>query len=220
MNVGSRGNLILAFYEPGSLFDNAVTQWLQEKILTCQGTAEFEDISTETIGSIGAGSCTDTEVEFWDSLSDIEDLKGLQVASDLANPVNHASQKCGEACSGNDGSCATSDGTRSIAETSQGNETRYFTGTCKPSHYAVDLNKGSEVLVDGQDSGYPAANASSRIIQAIGTTTLIPAACPCNCSYVSQGCCNAPSGVVYEAPRLKLGKLGPEQCTEGSINAS
>ena len=202
------------------MFDNAVTQWLQEKILTCQGIAEFEDISSETIGSIGAGSCTDTEVDFWDSLSDIEDLKGLHVSGDLANPVHHVSRRCGEACSGPVGSCATSDGCRCIAETSQGNGASWFTGTCKPSHYAVDLNKGSEVLVDGQDLGCLATNASSRIIQTIGTTTFIPAACPCNCSYVSQGCCDAPSGVVYEAPRLKLGELGPEQCTEGSINAS
>lgn len=32
-------------------------------------------------------------------------------------------------------------------------------------------------------------------------------ACPCNCTYVSKACCNSPSGIVYEAPDLKLGSL-------------
>lgn len=32
-------------------------------------------------------------------------------------------------------------------------------------------------------------------------------ACPCNCTYVSEACCNSPSGLVYEAPGLKLGSL-------------
>ena len=32
-------------------------------------------------------------------------------------------------------------------------------------------------------------------------------ACPCNCTYVSKACCNSPSGLVYEAPELRLGSL-------------
>ena len=31
--------------------------------------------------------------------------------------------------------------------------------------------------------------------------------CPCNCTYVSNACCDAPSGIVYEAPDLRLGSL-------------
>ena len=32
-------------------------------------------------------------------------------------------------------------------------------------------------------------------------------ACPCNCTYVSKACCNSLSGMVYEAPELRLGSV-------------
>ena len=32
-------------------------------------------------------------------------------------------------------------------------------------------------------------------------------ACPCNCTYVSKACCNSISGIVYEAPELRLGSV-------------
>ena len=32
-------------------------------------------------------------------------------------------------------------------------------------------------------------------------------ACPCNCTYVSEACCNSTSGIVYEAPNLRLGSV-------------
>lgn len=35
----------------------------------------------------------------------------------------------------------------------------------------------------------------------------IDLACPCNCTYVSKACCNSISGIVYEAPDLRLGSV-------------
>ena len=35
----------------------------------------------------------------------------------------------------------------------------------------------------------------------------IDMACPCNCTYVSKACCNSISGIVYEAPELRLGSV-------------
>ena len=35
----------------------------------------------------------------------------------------------------------------------------------------------------------------------------IDPACPCNCTYVSKACCNSISGIVYEAPDLRLGSV-------------
>ena len=32
-------------------------------------------------------------------------------------------------------------------------------------------------------------------------------ACPCNCTYVSKACCNSMSGIIYEAPDLRLGAV-------------
>ncbi|KAI9679373.1 MAG: hypothetical protein M1817_005395 [Caeruleum heppii] len=37
----------------------------------------------------------------------------------------------------------------------------------------------------------------------------VPDACPCNGTYVSEACCGAPDGVVYEGPEKKLGELVP-----------
>ena len=35
----------------------------------------------------------------------------------------------------------------------------------------------------------------------------IDLACPCNCTYVSKACCNSTSGIIYEAPELRLGSV-------------
>ena len=35
----------------------------------------------------------------------------------------------------------------------------------------------------------------------------IDLACPCNCTYVSKACCNSNSGLIYEAPELRLGSV-------------
>ncbi|KAI9676055.1 MAG: hypothetical protein M1817_000798 [Caeruleum heppii] len=36
-------------------------------------------------------------------------------------------------------------------------------------------------------------------------------ACPCNGTYVSEACCEAPDGMVFEGPEKKLGELLPEE---------
>lgn len=54
------------------------------------------------------------------------------------------------------------------------------------------------------------ANATESDAALNGTLTQeggIDLACPCNCTYVSKACCNSISGVVYEAPELRLGAV-------------
>ncbi|KAI9679374.1 MAG: hypothetical protein M1817_005396 [Caeruleum heppii] len=36
-------------------------------------------------------------------------------------------------------------------------------------------------------------------------------ACPCNGTYISEACCETPSGIVYEPPEKKLGEIFPEE---------
>ena len=74
-HVGTRGNLILSFYASGSPFDIAIAEWRQGVPLTCQAKGwEVKNVATEVSSSIDAGSCTGTEQNFWDSLSDITQL--------------------------------------------------------------------------------------------------------------------------------------------------
>ena len=44
-------------------------------------------------------------------------------------------------------------------------------------------------------------------------------ACPCNCTYVSKACCDSPSGMVYEAPDLRLGSVQAPSANQ-TCNAS
>lgn len=211
--AGSRANLIIALYAPGSPFDNAVNQWRQEATATCQGSKIFEDVATGASGSIDAGSCTDMEQDFWDSLSEIEHLSDFPDVDSLGSSANTA-PKLGEPCFGPVSACATSDGCRCIAEVSTESGGQYFTGTCKPSHYAVDEQRLSEVLVEGEDPMNKSKIASAGANGTVGAMALMPAFCPCNCTYVSEACCDAPSGIITESSKLKLGELRPEQCLE------
>ena len=217
-SAGSRGNLILTFYAPGSPFDNAVNQWRQDIALTCQATAIAKDIATGESSSLDAGSCTDTEQNFWDSLSDITELEDLRSTNGLDLPTISTSPKLGEPCTGPVNVCATSDGSRCIAEVSSENDGQYFSATCQLSHFGIDSRTQNEILVAGEDPIYK-TNGSITVNTTTTYTALIPATCPCNCTYVSEACCDAPKGIVHESAKARLGSLSLKQCG-GSTNES
>ncbi|MCJ1450228.1 hypothetical protein MMC28_000557 [Mycoblastus sanguinarius] len=151
--VGSRSNLILTLYAPGSEFDEAIQQWLGG----CEVTATAEHAATAASEDL-PGSCSkDNDDDFWDFLSDIEDLSETGDPSsseqrEPAAPVTPAPPMCGDSCWGPVNLCGALDGCRCIADLFQGVGSRYYTGTCKPSHFAFDGRRLSEVLVEGQDS--------------------------------------------------------------------
>ena len=57
------------------------------------------------------------------------------------------------------------------------------------------------------DSGLFAANSGARI------------ACPCNATYVLYACCNSADGIVFEAPKLKLGELQQDPSVSSPANS-
>ena len=76
----------------------------------------------------------------------------------------------------------------------------FFSSTCKwpfPGHPRGLL---------GIDSANATLSDFSTNSTLLGQGTM-DLACPCNCTYVSKACCNSPSGIVYEAPVLRLGSV-------------
>ena len=111
---------------------------------------------------------------------------------------------CGEYCWGPVNLCTGDDGCKCIADPWQGTGSGYFTGSCKLPYSAQDSGRElNEVLLN---STSPIASSPAGEMEALPESTL---ACPCNCTYVSNACCLSASGVVFEAPGLKMGVLQP-----------
>ena len=78
----------------------------------------------------------------------------------------------------------------------------YYTSTCK---YPLPGGQSGRGLLD-----FDSTNATGPAFSINETSTAALSAnlaCPCNCTYVSEACCNSLSGIVYEAPDLKLGSV-------------
>lgn len=226
ITIGIRGNLILAIYAAGSPFDIAVDEWRQGIKLKCEATEPVEDIATGASSSVSAGSCTDMEQDFWDSLSDITDLNSLDpptLPGSLTLAGNTATlPKAGETCSGPVNSCATDSGCRCIAELSSDTGGQYFAPTCKPSHFEINGNKDGAFMVAGEDllSSNTSLSGTNNTALGLLPTVIAPIACPCSCTYVSEACCEVPSGSIHEEAKFKLGKLDPKKCSQTSPTAA
>lgn len=78
----------------------------------------------------------------------------------------------------------------------------FYTSTCK---YPLPGGQPGRGLLDFDSNNATGPAFPINETSAVESST-IPA-CPCNCTYVSKACCNSPSGIVYEAPDLRLGSL-------------
>lgn len=208
-HVGALRSLVLAFYAPGSPFDEAVQQWLSNSRATCQGTHQAKGATGGPSKNTQKDPCADDD-DFQRFLEHIGDFGELEEPD---APVAPAPPMCGDSCWGPVNLCGASDGCRCIADLFQGVGSRYYTGTCKPSHFAFDGRRLQGSPVNSTDLVHLTSNFSLAINRSAGTHAVAALACPCNCTYVSVACCDAPSGVVYEAAELKLGALEPSQCS-------
>lgn len=78
----------------------------------------------------------------------------------------------------------------------------FYSSTCK---YPLPGGRNGRGLLE-----FDSANATQPAFSINNTFTAegsADTACPCNCTYVSKACCNSLSGMVYEAPGLRLGAL-------------
>ena len=76
----------------------------------------------------------------------------------------------------------------------------FFTSKCKWPYPGFRRGVLEIDLANATESD-PALNSS------LTEEGRIDLACPCNCTYVSKACCNSISGMVYEAPELRLGSV-------------
>ena len=207
--LGATLGLVLAFYAPKSPFDQAVQQWHQA---TCQTMAAEERVAGKTpeVGKTESCAEDDDFQKFLDAIGDFSDLEEPEA------PVAPVPPLCGERCWGPVNLCGASDGCRCIADSFQGVGSRYYTGICKPSNFAFDGRRLHETLVNGTNLVHVTSNFTLTANGSAGFQEVASSACPCNCTYVSVACCNAPSGVVYEAADLKLGILEPSQCSNST----
>lgn len=107
--------------------------------------------------------------------------------------------------------CATEDGSRCLAEPLIGGDSKggmSYKATCQLSHFANDWGRPGARLLRGEDPTQESGNPIlSNLTGTVGGQNLIPAVCPCNATYVSESCCVATSGMVWEEAKMKLGKL-------------
>lgn len=229
---GSTSSLILAFFAPNSPFHAAILQWRRgDPTPNCQAVAPSEDIWTGASGSLGAGSCSDTEHEFWDSLSDIESLHGMSGFGNgnLMDAREKRAPRRGEGCEGPVGVCATEEGCRCLVEggsgggagesdgsgggKGSGSAGRLYKATCQPSHFANDLIRPGVRVLRGEDPTPETGNPILRNLTSnleLGAQDRMAAICPCNATYVSEACCSARNGMVWEDAKMKVGELQPQ----------
>ena len=199
---------MLAFYAPDSQFDQAIQEWIKNDPASCQSTATREHEAGKTPEETQEDSCGEDDEfqKFLEAIGDFSDLEESEA------PVAPAPPMCGESCWGPVNLCGASDGCRCIADSFQGVGSRYYTGICKPSSFAFDGRRLRETLINGTGLVNVGSNFTLTVKHSAGFQEVTPPACPCNCTYVSRACCEAPSGVVYEAVDLKLGILEPSRC--------
>ena len=207
----------MTFYAPDSSFDESIQQWLKSGPALCKGTAGTEHGAAGASKNTQKETCAEDDDNFQKFLDDIGDFSTLE---EPRSPVVPAPPLCGDSCWGPVNLCGASDGCRCIADSFQGVGSRYYTGTCKPSNFAFDGRRLRETLVNGTDLVHVTSNFSLAFNGSANFQVTTVTACPCNCTYVSVACCNAPSGVVFEATDLKLGVLEPSQCLNSTSDIS
>lgn len=95
---------------------------------------------------------------------------------------------------------------RCVASVAKVANTILLEGYCKLSYYSG--SQGRRLLSNA--SSIPVDNATfSALVPPETRDPLTGFGCPCNCTYVSQACCDAPSGEVWEPASFKLGSLAP-----------
>lgn len=114
-------------------------------------------------------------------------------------PTNVTAFQYGQECSSN-GDCRA-DGHVCVVVPIGESESNLWAGTCEFPY--AEVSNGQKLNTSEFTSAV--SSNSSNTIELL--EMVIPAACSCNCTYVSKSCCGSASGVVNEAAALKLGTL-------------
>ena len=212
--AGDNSRLLLVLYARDSDFDNKV----RRRIAQGQPILGIETAD---------GGIVPSTIGFSDGSDNDDDAASSTIGPPqlgYADP-NDARDRpsCGQYCSGPSGLCDEASGCLCIADPWQGVGSASFTGKCKVPYRYTSTNdlpssssssyssSGRELLASDLNSTtnatvpYPGNNSTITLTIQGGLADDSP--CPCNCTYVSRGCCNSTTGILHEAPGLKLGML-------------
>ena len=207
--AGDNARLLLVLYARNSDFDNKVRRRIAQGQPTLGMESANGNIIPSTVGLPG-GSDDD------DAASSTVGPPQLGYA-DPNDAVDGPS--CGQFCSGPSRLCDEASGCLCIADPWQGVGSAFFTGKCKAPYRSSTANSlssspsssGRELLGSGLSLtnvtalSPPGSNNNNNLTIEGGLAADV--ACPCNCTYVSRACCTSATGIVHEAPALKLGVL-------------
>lgn len=208
--AGDNSRLLLVLYARNSDFDNKV----RRRIAQGQPILGIETADGGIIPStIGLSDGSDNDDGAASSTVGPPQLGYADPNDALSRP------SCGQYCSGPSRLCDEASGCICIADAWQGVGSASFTGKCKVPY----LSSGNDLLSSGRELlGSNLNSTSNATVPSPGinnnnnssTKTLTiegglagDRPCPCNCTYVSRGCCNSTTGILHEAPGLKLGTL-------------
>lgn len=193
-------SLVVVLYEPGSKYDDYVMAGLTAgRLPVADGDGLPYKTPNPPVQNSPEGELDDT------ASSGSRDPNAQQVTG----------QTCGHYCSSIN-LCTGDDGCKCIADPWQSPGSGYFTGTCNLPYFdsgrrlsEVYVNSTSFVNVTGILNSSARVEAPAFKAPSLSGTKYTGLACPCNCTYVSKACCFSNSGMVFEAPSLKLGALQP-----------
>ena len=199
VKTDTESNLVVVLYQLGSDYDRYVkAEVAAGRLPVADGDGSPFKASNPPVQNSPEGQLDDT------ATSGFREPNTQQVTG----------QSCGQYCSSVN-LCTAGDGCKCIADPWQSPGSGYFTGTCKLPYFDSG-RRLSEIYVNSTSlvnitRPFSSAGVEPRVVNApnlsgSNDTRLV---CPCNCTYVSKACCFSKSGVVHEAPNLKLGALHP-----------
>ena len=237
VSLGTRENLYLSLFAPGSHMD-MVRQTIETSQFLC-AILWPRNPTSSTISGYRPCYQHSSNDDYYNFL-----LQVFPESRPGAPSTNRPAPKCGEACSGGVNVCATTDSCRCLAKKRTAPDSQdpwglkrsRFGTSCQASYFSYashgrgllesglgNISTPEIVLVEGaapKPSGaiLPlAAGGSQRLSASMPQGSITPAACACNCTYVSVQCCRAPeNGMIHEPADKQLGVVDPPpgQCCD------
>lgn len=116
-------------------------------------------------------------------------------------PSHPAERRCQSCATQLD--CSSRDNYNCAADVGTSADSKLLEGCCKLDTYSTST--GRRLLSNSTASAEGGRNTAGTLMGDYG--------CACNCTYVSQACCGAPDGLVFEPLALKKGGLAPSNST-------
>ena len=194
----------------------ATAEPFQEADPAAQAVQEPNDLSDITQGMAALDpSALDSESSSSDAGNDTNQADSVADQQENAEQINSTTADAhspGSQCSA--GACSIGQACSGTNCLCQVTAAQYVPGAGTSQYYAecgLRLNITSPQTGPFSEIFGSSSGGSDGGLKAVkrGQSSEAPA-CPCNTTYVSHSCCDAESGIVWEAPELKLGEMAKD----------